>query len=211
MKLLNQRTWNLPMSASCLVITTAMLLHAQQNEFLVPKTKVDNLVRLNCRNDDYCAEGDTYVATLTDILESTTPHSRLVRLILTFENLGEDPIVLAYRAHSIYVLDNFKSRYFCCTNQTSADSSAVGIGIDQGSNIDPHFMLKPHQSANTTFDVWTYRTNPRASYYDVNIMIDEIDPTDLNAIRRNPILAFRGVMPKVRRNLRIPSAKHPND
>ena len=154
----------------------------------------------NCNSRPNCVDVGSYTATATNVWPSVTPNSRQIRLILRFDNVSEQPIILAYRGHSLFVLDDYGNRYFCCQNDTVPDSSAVGIGIDQGDKVDPQFILKPHESAIASFDLWTHRTNPVASYYDIDVMIDEVDPTDRNTVQKHPYLPFRNVLPTIRQH-----------
>jgi hypothetical protein len=177
------------------VILISGLSTAQQNEPARSKRKELE----DCTTDNHCFKATAYIATLTDAWESVTPQSRLVRLILSFENVSERPIILAYRAHSIFVLDNLSDRYFCCQSQNSADSSAMGIGTDDGNKMDTQFLLIPHEKRIASFDVWTFKANPPASYYNVDVQIDEIDPTDRDTLQLNPYLSFRNVVPSAQR------------
>jgi hypothetical protein len=149
----------------------------------------------HCRNKASCAEAGPYTATVTDIIESETPNSRLVRLIFRFENVMDRPIILGYRAHSGFLLDNFSNRYFCCRGaEPVPDPSAVGIGTDIGDKVDPQLMLKPNESDSASFDFWRQRPpNQRAAYYDFDLMIDRIDPSDLKTVLKHPYLSFRNL------------------
>jgi hypothetical protein len=153
----------------------------------------------HCRNSLNCIDVGPYTATVTDIIASETPNSRLVRLILRFENLTDHTLILGYRAHSGFLLDNFKSRYFCCRGaETALDPSAVGIGTDLGDKIDPQFMLKPKESDSASFDLWRQRPpNQPASYYDFDLMIDQIDPADIKTVLKHPYLSFRNLKARV--------------
>lgn len=152
----------------------------------------------NCNRQPNCVDVGSYTATATEVWRSLSRKSREIRVILRFENVSDGPIILAYRAHSMFVLDDFGNRYFCCLGPDVEDSSAIGIGTDQGSKVDPQFMLKAHESAIASFDLWTNRQNPPASHYDIDVMIDEIDPTDQNVIQKHLYLPFRKVLPKTR-------------
>ncbi len=155
----------------------------------------------HCRNSLNCFDAGAYTATVTDIIASETPNSRLVRLILRFENFTDHALILGYRAHSGFLLDNFKSRYFCCRGaETALDPSAIGIGTDVGDKVDPQFMLKAKESDSASFDLWRQRPpNQPSSYYDFDLMIDQIDPADLKTVLKHPYLSFRNL------NARVPN------
>jgi hypothetical protein len=103
-----------------------------------------------CDMSPNCVDAGEYKATVTKIFESATEKSRMVRVILRFENVSDHVIILAYRAQSGFLLDNFGNRYFCSqggqTGPNAQDNSAVGIGIDRENKVDPQFILKPKQT-----------------------------------------------------------------
>jgi hypothetical protein len=154
-----------------------------------------------CDRSPNCVDAGEYTATVTKIFESTTEKSRMVRVILRFENVSDHVIILAYRAQSGFLLDNFRNRYFCSqggqTGPNAQDNSAVGIGIDRDNKIDPQFMLKPKQSDIASFDLSRSRgINQQATFYDFDVMIDEIDPVDPGIILSHPFLSFRNLQSK---------------
>jgi hypothetical protein len=156
----------------------------------------------HCEKSSRCFDAGSYTATVADIIESQTPNSRLVRIVVRFENVSGKRIILAYRAHSGFLLDNFKNRYFCCKGaETAVDLSAVGIGTDVDGKVDPQFRLLPNQSDSVSFDLWRSRPpDQSASYYDFDVMIDQIDP-DALTVQMHPFVSFR--------NLRVRD-KNPN-
>jgi len=168
----------------------------------IPSPATDQAVqtsRSRCRDASVCFDAGAYTASVIGLSESDTHSSRLVRLILRFENLSDATIILAYRAHSAFLLDNFKNRFFSCHGSDGPDLSAVGIGIDSGDEIDPQLTLKPHETEIATFDLWRNRSpNQQASHYDFDLMIDEIDPSSKYTVKKHPYLSFRGIAPGAR-------------
>jgi hypothetical protein len=126
----------------------------------------------------------------------------MVRLVLRFENVTSHAVILGYRAQSGFLLDNFRNRYFCSqagqTGPNAQDNSAVGIGTDRDSKVDPQLMLKPKQSESASFDLWRHRDlDQQVSFYDFDVMIDEIDPRDPGTVLTHPYLSFRNLQSKV--------------
>jgi hypothetical protein len=153
-------------------------------------------IRTHCGNKPNCVDEGSYTVTVTNIIESTTANSRMVRLILRFENVSDHTITLAYRAGSGFLLDNSGNRYFCSqagqTGPNAQDNSAVGIGTDRDNKVDPIFMLKTKQSESASFDLWRKRPpDQQASSYDFDVMIDEIDPHDPGTVLTHPYVSFR--------------------
>ncbi|HEV2730227.1 MAG TPA: hypothetical protein VGV15_09355, partial [Terriglobales bacterium] len=106
------------------------------------------------------------------------------------------PLILAYRAHSSLLVDNFRNKYSCCAPGSTRDTSAVGIGIDSDNTVDPQFMLKARQSDGVSFDLWRHRPpDQQASSYDFCLMIDQLDPGDLKTVQRHPNLVFKKLAP----------------
>ncbi len=195
--------WKISSGTSILLFAMAFGIYADAGEKSKPAHNQESKPTIegpSCDREPNCVDAGSYIATAGDVWPSVTPKSRQIRLILSFTNVSEQQIILAYRAHSMFVLDDFGNRYFCCQSDTASDSSAVGIGIDQGNKVDPQFILKPHETAIASFDLWTPRVNPAASYYDIDVMIDEIDPTDQNTVQKHAYLPFRNVRPTIRQH-----------
>jgi hypothetical protein len=152
----------------------------------------------SCSKSGVCVAEDRYTATVTDVLPNESPNSLRVRLIVRFENISDAPLILAYRAHSASLLDDFKNRFYCCTGDSAPDLNAIGIGTDAGAKVDPQLVLQPHDQANVIFELWRRRDNLQASYYDFDVMIDEIDPVHKYRVLRNPNLSFRDLVPRAR-------------
>jgi hypothetical protein len=159
-------------------------------------------VSTHCGNKPNCVDGVSYTATVTNIIESTTATHRMVRLIVRFENVSDHTIILAYRAGSGFLLDNFGNRYFCSqggqTGPNAQDNSAVGIGTDRDNKVDPLFMLKPTQSESASFDLSRKRPpDQQASFYDFDVMIDEVDSHDPVTVLTHPYVSFRNLRARV--------------
>jgi hypothetical protein len=163
--------------------------------FVLPsKVQDPEAARAHCRSDVTCFDAGAYVVTVTDIIEGDIPNYRRARLVLRFDNLTHDTLILAYRFHSSFMVDNSKSLYSCCQIDSSKeDTSAIGIGIDRDDKVNPQFRLKPQASDNVSFELWRHRPpDEPAAYYHFDVMIDEIDPTG-KTILRHPVLFFRNL------------------
>lgn len=184
------------------VTGNALLASSQQSHPLSAQAFTKPMDGSHCGKSPKCFDAGNYTVTVTDVIESQTPNSRLVRLIVRFENVSDQRVILAYRVHSSFLLDNFRNRYFCCKGaETSTDPSAVGIGTDMDGKVDSQFRLQPKQSGSVSFDLCRPRPpDQEASYYDFDVMIDQIDP-DALTVQMHPFVSFR--------NLRL-REKNPN-
>lgn len=158
------------------------------------RVQAPEVARAQCKSDVSCFDAGSYLAIVTDILEGDVPSYRKARLAVRFENLTNETVVLAYRAGSALMVDNFKNRYSCCqTDSSKEDVSATGIGIDREDKINPQFRLKPRTSDTVIFELWRHRTSDEpASYYHFEVMIDELDPSG-KVVLRHPVLFFKNL------------------
>jgi hypothetical protein len=202
-KLRLQATVFFKFGVALLLVALTTLSISEDQKYDTPqgdKQQNAQAARARCNASGSCVAESRYTATITDVLESDTPFSHQVRLILRFENLSDRPIILAYRAHSVFLLDNYKNRFFCCKSDTAPDVSAVGLGTDVAGKVDPQLVLKPHESEIATFDLWRHREpDLQAFYYDFDLKIDEIDPGSKYTVLKSPYLSFRDLVPRARR------------
>jgi hypothetical protein len=199
--------WSTSLRITVVAITFGVSAYAQEarrNSSRVEQAQEPNQQSEGARCDGSlnCVDAGEYTATVTKIFESMTEKSRMVRVILQFENVSDHVIILAYRAQSGFLLDNFRNRYFCSqggqTGPNAQDNSAVGIGIDRDNKIVPQFMLKTKQSDIASFDLSRSRgINQQATFYDFDLMIDQINPRDPGTVLNHPFLSFRNLQSKV--------------
>jgi hypothetical protein len=137
--------WSTSLRITVVAITFGVSAYAQEarrNSSRVEQAQEPNQQSEGARCDGSlnCVDAGEYTATVTKIFESMTEKSRMVPVILQFENVSDHVIILAYRAQSGFLLDNFRNRYFCSqggqTGPNAQDNSAVGIGIDRDNKID---------------------------------------------------------------------------
>jgi hypothetical protein len=94
-------------------IGNPLLSLSQENSSSSPQILGKSADSSHCGKSPRCFDAGNFTATVTDIIESQTLNSYLVRIVVRFENTSDQRVVLAYRAHSGFLLDNFENRYFC--------------------------------------------------------------------------------------------------
>ena len=187
-----------------IVIAARTCISAQRSAsaaaVLVATSQIEapEVARAQCKNAANCFDAGAYVIRVVDIIEGDVPGYRLARLVLRFENLTDNTLVLGYRSGSSFMVDNFKNRYSCCrTDSTREDTSAIGIGVDRDDKVSPQFMLRPRATDMVSFDLWRHRPpDQQASYYHFDIMIDEIDPSSLKTILRHQLCFSEACRPE---------------
>ena len=145
-------------------------------------------------NESYCIDSGTFIARITQILESDSKKSRQVRVTVEFQNQTNHILPLVYREDSSVLVDNFRLNYYPSRKPHSFDASAVGMGTDAGGKIDAQFILAPKASDSVIFHLW--RSRPPAdlmSFFQFQIMIEELKSDDLKMIRTRHPLLFKNV------------------
>jgi hypothetical protein len=145
-----------------------------------------------------CFNAGPFTATVTQLLEGQVGprHDPAVRVGVTFRNLGQQPIALAYVSGSSALSDSTGARY-AVGAPGAPDSSAQGIGKVEGRNADPRFVLQPGETRDALFQLLRDPAARRAqnTTYSYSVGIAQLDVLQGNQVRmvRNYRLAFPGV------------------
>jgi hypothetical protein len=98
-----------------------------------------------------------------------------VALNIRFRNIGEQPIILAYRSGSSAGLDNFGNG-FTWGRPGTHDTSVKGIGMFTGRSVDTQFALTPGQSRSATFNIVRFNAAPPiGNAWNYDVVIDEVE------------------------------------
>lgn len=115
-----------------------------------------------CGDTPHCFGAGPFVASVARFTAAApTSGSHTVLVTLEFRNVGSQPIILAYKAHSGLIVDNYGNRYYWGRAGT-VDQSAKGIGMVNGTRADPQFALQPGQSRQATFQLTRYNVGKTA-------------------------------------------------
>jgi hypothetical protein len=101
----------------------------------------------------------------------------VVRFNMRFRNVTNQPIVLAYKATTSKAVDNNGNPYFWGRSGTY-DTSFQGIGVIQGSKVDPSFVLRPGETRTATFGVVRFSPPRNAilgSAFTYDLVIGQIE------------------------------------
>jgi hypothetical protein len=145
-----------------------------------------------CSIIDYCFSGRDFTATIMEISNGAMGNYRRILLNLKFQNVTNHAIALAYHATSSILTDELGNTYSCCKAGGGPDTSATGIGTNQGGKTDRQFKLDANESALATFEVWGIRnTKDPSKFYHYNLTVDQMDPNDSKSSASQRALMFR--------------------
>lgn len=154
----------------------------------------------SCRISRFCFNSGPFAATILQFTDGAAGNYRKIRLNIRFQNLTTHELILGYHAKTSVLTDDAGSTYFCCkAGDSGPDTSATGIGTNQGGKTDVQFELEAEQSDVATFELWGVRKGkdiPASFHYDV--AIDEIDPANPKVILRQHAIFFRDFNSKSR-------------
>ncbi len=132
-----------PMHKPTLFVSLALIalsLHAQQPA-ATPSV---------CATQRFCAEVNSFAATITDFRTSNVGRYKVVTAAIRFQNKLTRPVVLGYVNGSGVTTDDQGNRY-----AVSGADGVRGIGLISNNQVDPKFSLQPGASGDTRIEmVW---------------------------------------------------------
>jgi hypothetical protein len=111
-----------------------------------------------CNGAPKCYSTGIFSATIKSLMASSVGnfHDHVLRYEITFRNVTNQPMILAYAGGSSSVIDNLGNQYYW-GHAGTYDTSVQGIGVSQGSKVNSQFVLQPGESRNAIFQVIRYR------------------------------------------------------
>jgi hypothetical protein len=111
-----------------------------------------------CNGAPRCYSTGIFSATIKSLMASSVGnfHDHLLRYEITFRNVTNQPLILAYAGTTSNGIDNLGNQYYW-GHAGTYDQSVQGIGVSQGSKVNPQFVLQPGESRNAIFQVIRYR------------------------------------------------------
>ncbi|MBZ5550255.1 MAG: hypothetical protein LAO22_20240 [Acidobacteriia bacterium] len=120
-----------------------------------------------------CFNAGPFAAAVTQMTMSQQGYWHIVRMNLQFQNLTNEPLIIAYRDGSMVMVDNLGNTYQAAGGNPGA---VQGMGIDRGNQTDSQFVLGPGQTGNVMYSVARSRGNDSAigTGFSYNFTIDEL-------------------------------------
>jgi len=129
-----------------------------------------------CGNNPLCFEANDFVATVGQFRVSPAGGGRILDVILHFQNKTNQPLSLGYVNGSGSALDDRGNRF----GMDAYRGGVRGMGIINGNNMDPKFVLRPGGSADVAFELgWGGGALSGVSY-----SLD-LDIREMNAVEGN--------------------------
>jgi len=133
-----------------------------------------------CGGQPLCFESNDFVATITDFRTSVAQNgwgTKLIDMLVHFQNKTSQPLSLAYADGSGYALDDRGNRYGLNTN----GGGVRGMGVVAGNNMDPQFTLTPGGAGDARFE---YGWNPGSAIVGMTFEVG-LDIREINRVEGN--------------------------
>lgn len=120
-----------------------------------------------------CFNAGPFAAAVSQMTMSQQGYWHIIRMNLQFQNLTNEPLIIAYREGSMVMVDNLGNTYQAAGGNPGA---VQGMGIDRGNQTDAQFTLGPGQTGNVMYSVARSRGNDSAigTGFSYNFTIDEL-------------------------------------
>ena len=120
-----------------------------------------------------CFNAGPFAAAVTQMTMSQQGYYHIIRMNVQFQNLTNQPLIIAYHDGSMVMVDNNGATYGPAGGNPG---ELQGMGIDRGNQTDSQFMLGPGQTGSALFSVARGRGNdsPIGTGFTYNLTIDEL-------------------------------------
>ena len=151
-----------------------------------------------CAGRAHCYQSGPLAAEVSSIMpnNAVAPQDHAVRVSVTFHNTSNQPIALAYKAGSSQLQDNHGTAY-TWGRPGSHDASAAGIGVSEGRNVNPNFVLRPGESRSASFEVSSFDRGTKAPgtsfNYAMVVQQFQVMPNGQMQVVRELPLSFPGL------------------
>jgi hypothetical protein len=168
---------------SALVLVTLMLAtpagfaqQQQQPAAAAMQTGAPSAQSSPCGNNPLCFEANDFVATISQFRVSPSGGGRILDVILHFQNKTNQPLSLGYVNGSGSALDDRGNRF----GLDPYRGGLRGMGIINGNNMDPKFVLRPGGSADVAFELGWGGGALSGVSYSLDLDIREINAVEGN-------------------------------
>ena len=138
-----------------------------------------------CGGKAHCYAAGTFSAEITGVQSfANTNHTHILEAKVLFRNLTDQRINLAYVVRSGVITDNYGGRYIEGSTQ---HDGARGIGLVQGTEVDPQFALNPGASGTASFVFARSRPgdlrDPLGTAFNFDVLIAQVEELPSRQIR----------------------------
>ena len=127
-----------------------------------------------CGDQKFCYETGDFAATVTNFRTSVVSYYRLIDATLRFQNKSDKPLILGYANASGIAVDERGNRY-----GVGGPNGFRGIGLVNGGNFDPRFVIAPGSSSDARFEL-TWAPGPAlvGTTFELDMTVNKINTVE---------------------------------
>lgn len=127
-----------------------------------------------CGDQKFCYETGDFAATVTNFRTSVVSYYRLIDATLRFQNKTDKPLILGYANASGVAVDERGNRY-----GVGGPNGFRGIGLVNGGNFDPRFVIAPGSSSDARFEL-TWAPGPAlvGTTFELDMTVNKINTVE---------------------------------
>jgi hypothetical protein len=127
-----------------------------------------------CGDQKFCYETGDFAATITNFRTSVVSYYRLIDATIRFQNKTDKPLILGYANASGIAVDERGNRY-----GVGGPNGFRGIGLVNGANFDPRFVIAPASSSDARFEL-TWAPGPAlvGTTFELDMTVNKINTVE---------------------------------
>lgn len=127
-----------------------------------------------CGDQKFCYETGDFAATITNFRTSVVSYYRLIDATIRFQNKTDKPLILGYANASGIAVDERGNRY-----GVGGPNGFRGIGLVNGANYDPRFVIAPASSSDARFEL-TWAPGPAlvGTTFELDMTVNKINTVE---------------------------------
>lgn len=127
-----------------------------------------------CGDQKFCYETGDFAATVTNFRTSVVSYYRLIDATLRFQNKTDKPLILGYANASGIAVDERGNRY-----GVGGPNGFRGIGLVNGANYDPRFVIAPASSSDARFELtWAPGNALVGTTFELDMTVNKINTVE---------------------------------
>lgn len=127
-----------------------------------------------CGDQKFCYETGDFAATVTNFRTSVVSYYRLIDATIRFQNKTDKPLILGYANASGIAVDERGNRY-----GVGGPNGFRGIGLVNGANYDPRFVIAPASSSDARFELtWAPGNALVGTTFELDMTVNKINTVD---------------------------------
>jgi len=127
-----------------------------------------------CGDQKFCYETGDFAVTVTNFRTSVVSYYRIIDATLRFQNKTDKPLILGYANASGIAVDERGNRY-----AVGGANGFRGIGLVNGGNFDPRFVIAPASSSDARFELsWMAGNTLVGTTFELDMTVNKINTVE---------------------------------